>query len=76
MVAACRHHVVGGVLEPGPQAAGQTGVETGPGRRVAPQEGQDLTAGASIHRRVALGGGPVQRAGGDEDHSGQCAHWV
>ena len=62
------HQVVGGILEPGPQPAGQAGVEAGSGRCVATKEGEELPTCAPPHRRVAPWVGSEQGSGGDEDH--------
>ena len=76
VLAAGGDDVVGGVLEPGPQPAGQAGVEARPGGGVAAQQRQDLASRATIRRRVTL----AVRAGaagvGRRGPSGQCAHGV
>ena len=53
LLAAGGDDVVGGIFEPGPQAAGQTGIEAGTGGGIAAEEGQDLGPRASLRRRVA-----------------------
>ena len=66
---AVRHDdVVGGILEPGPQAAGQPRIEAGPRSGVAAEECQEFGPRASIRRRVDRRCGPERRAGSDEDH--------
>ena len=65
-----RDDVVGGILEPGPQSAGQAGVEARSCGGVAAEERQDLSTGATIRRRVTMRTRPEQWAWGDEDHRG------
>ncbi len=68
VLAAGGDDVVGRILEPGPQAAGQAGVETGAGGGIAAQQRQDLGSRAAVRRRVARRCRPEQGAGCDEDH--------
>ena len=70
-VLAARHDdVVGGILEPGAQAAGQPRIEAWAGSGVAPQLRQDLGARAAVHRSgsITRHGGPEQRTWCDKDH--------
>jgi hypothetical protein len=59
-----RDDVVGGILQPGPQPAGQSGIEARAGRCVAAQQGEDLGPRASICHGVC----PEQGTGCDENH--------
>jgi len=63
-----RNDVVGGILEPGPESAGQARIEAGTSGGVAAEQSQDLGPRPSFRRRVTRRGGPVQRAWCDEDH--------
>ena len=56
VVAAPGDDVVGGVLEPGPQPAGQARVEPRARRCASAQQRQDLSSRATIRRRLTLGG--------------------
>ena len=76
MVAAGGDDAVGGVLEPGPQAAGQAGVEARPGRAVAPQQREHLPPCAGALPVAAAGGAGRSSGRGATRTMAQCAHRV
>ena len=57
--------LVGGVLQPGAQAAGQARFEAGSRRGVTTEQGEHLRAAGPVGR-----GGGTHRTRGDEDHRG------
>ena len=61
-------NVVGRILEPGPQPAGQPRVEAGARGCVAAEERQDLGPRARVRRHVARRVRPEKGPGCDEDH--------
>ncbi len=68
VLAPCADDVVGGILEPGPQPAGQPRSKRGRARGVAAEQRQDLGPRASVRRALTRRGRPEQRTGCDEDH--------
>jgi hypothetical protein len=67
MFAPYGHDLVGRILQPGPQTAGQGGVEAGSGGGLAPQECKHLMAAGS-QCCASRGFGPSRRARCHGDH--------